>query len=568
MYVRNYLVLLIAGCSVCGLVVFSILGLFFRQETVSASKVSDGALALRDLSGFESGFSQWMVLSDLVIGSDESYLNRGAIKLSDELVATVERLKSGLQDNAIADVVNIERFVMRQRDRLELAASLTSRSRESRLAQLLQEMDNDSPKCIASMESLRANMMAVQQKHSSDYQTLVKYRFTKIAVLLTGFLLVVGLLWLWISQILSKPLSWLTQESQQAKHEGRHISVTSSGPIEIQQLNRSLSDLEVSLREQIEALHRSRSEREQLHHELVDASRKAGMAEVASEVLHNVGNVLNSINVSAASINRQLNESVLSRLGRVNDLIHQRKNELGHFLTHDERGKQLPAAIDLLTRRLQSEHESHREELKLLQHSIEHIRQVIRNQQAFARGSNVIEHVCVQKIVEEAIRINRPAIDSEGIGISLEREGNTQIQSDRHKIQQILINLISNAIHATVANSNNRKPTVKIAIRTQHGSLRIDVIDNGIGIDPDKLTEIFTHGFTTKENGHGFGLHSSAIAAKVLGGSLVVQSNGKGTGALFSLTLPTKPDNANKPLTDRLPVADSTEQDGRQFNLA
>jgi signal transduction histidine kinase len=68
--------------------------------------------------------------------------------------------------------------------------------------------------------------------------------------------------------------------------------------------------------------------------------------------------------------------------------------------------------------------------------------------------------------------------------------------------------------------------------------VRISVTDNGVGIRPEHLTHIFEHGFTTRKDGHGFGLHSGAIAAKEMGGSLAVYSAGPDQGATFTLSLP------------------------------
>jgi signal transduction histidine kinase len=69
----------------------------------------------------------------------------------------------------------------------------------------------------------------------------------------------------------------------------------------------------------------------------------------------------------------------------------------------------------------------------------------------------------------------------------------------------------------------------------------IRVEDNGIGIPPENLTRIFSHGFTTRPDGHGFGLHIGAINAREMGGSLSVASEGTGRGATFTLILPMSP---------------------------
>jgi two-component system, LuxR family, sensor kinase FixL len=68
--------------------------------------------------------------------------------------------------------------------------------------------------------------------------------------------------------------------------------------------------------------------------------------------------------------------------------------------------------------------------------------------------------------------------------------------------------------------------------------LRITVADNGVGVAPESFSRLFTQGFTTKKEGHGFGLHSSALAAEEMGGTLTCVSEGPGRGAAFTLELP------------------------------
>jgi signal transduction histidine kinase len=109
---------------------------------------------------------------------------------------------------------------------------------------------------------------------------------------------------------------------------------------------------------------------------------------------------------------------------------------------------------------------------------------------------------------------------------------------DRHKVLQILINVFQNAKYACDEGSQPDKIVV-VRIKRRDGiCVVIEIADNGIGISPENLTRIFSHGFTTRKDGHGFGLHSAALAAKELGGSLTAQSDGIGKGATFILELP------------------------------
>src|SRR5206468_3937091 len=108
---------------------------------------------------------------------------------------------------------------------------------------------------------------------------------------------------------------------------------------------------------------------------------------------------------------------------------------------------------------------------------------------------------------------------------------------DKQKVLQILVNLIRNAKHACDETGRPDK-RLTLGIANGNGRIKISVRDNGVGIPPENLTRIFNHGFTTRKDGHGFGLHSSALAAKEMGGSLSVHSEGQGRGATFILELP------------------------------
>jgi signal transduction histidine kinase len=108
-------------------------------------------------------------------------------------------------------------------------------------------------------------------------------------------------------------------------------------------------------------------------------------------------------------------------------------------------------------------------------------------------------------------------------------------------VLQILLNLTANAKHACV-DAGREDGRVKVRVTNGDDRVRIAVCDNGVGISPENLKKVFKHGFTTrKKTGHGFGLHSGALIARELGGTLSAQSDGPGQGAVFTLELPLKP---------------------------
>jgi signal transduction histidine kinase len=277
---------------------------------------------------------------------------------------------------------------------------------------------------------------------------------------------------------------------------------------------------------------------------LMDASRQAGMAEVATNVLHNVGNVLNSVNVSASLAIERLKTSKGARLGEVAAMLEQNKADLARFFSEDARGKKLPQYLAVLADHMQAERDLLLKELAELRANLDHIKDAVTMQQAYARRCGVMETVPVAELVDDALRMNTGALTRHHVALKKDYQDSPDITVDKHKVLQILVNLIRNAKYAC-DESGHADKQVTVRIESVPEGARISVIDNGVGIDPEVMGRLFGHGFTTRKSGHGFGLHSAALAASELGGSLKAVSQGLGHGATFLLTLPSQaPDRA------------------------
>jgi signal transduction histidine kinase len=275
---------------------------------------------------------------------------------------------------------------------------------------------------------------------------------------------------------------------------------------------------------------------------LVELSRQAGMAEVASNVLHNVGNVLNSVNVSVSLLCDQVRGSKLANLSRVAALLREHANDLGGFITLDPKGRQIPKYVEGLAVYLMQKQGSFLQELNSLRKNVDHIKEIVAMQQSYAKVAGVTESVNPIELVEDALRMNAGAIESHGVRVI--RDFNptslSEILVDKHKLLQILVNLIRNGMHAC---NDSRCPDKRLTVRISSDDQRVEITieDNGVGIPSENLARIFNHGFTTRKNGHGFGLHSGALAAREMGGTLVAHSDGVGHGATFTLQLPRTP---------------------------
>ena len=289
-------------------------------------------------------------------------------------------------------------------------------------------------------------------------------------------------------------------------------------------------------------LKRAEAKAELAHQQLLETSRLAGMAEMATSVLHNVGNVLNNVNVSTTLVLDLVKKSRLNNLGRLAALIHEQRDQLAAFFTTDPRGRQLPAYLSQLVEHLAAEQAQLTTEIELTRSNIEHIRDIVTMQQSYAKVSGVVEQVKVVDLVEDALRMNGGALARHGVETVRDYPGEAvECHTERHKVLQILVNLIRNAKYACDESGRSDK-RLRMGVRASAGRIQIIVQDNGVGIPAENLTRIFSHGFTTRQQGHGFGLHSGALAAKELGGSLTVFSDGPGTGARFVLDLPQQPD--------------------------
>ena len=278
-------------------------------------------------------------------------------------------------------------------------------------------------------------------------------------------------------------------------------------------------------------------ELERVHKQLLDSSRLTGMAEVATNVLHNVGNVLNSVNVCVSRVGERLRQPKAAGLGKVAGLLKEHAGDLASFIATDERGRRLPAYLAQLAERLDADQRVALEELGALHSHIEHIKETVMMQQSYAKLCGVTEIVSVASLVEDCLRMNTGALARHGVAVRREIADVPPVAVDKHKVLQIMVNLVRNAKYAC---DESGRPDRLVIVRVEDtGSMvRLSVIDNGVGIAPDDMRRLFSHGFTTRQSGHGFGLHSAALAARELGGTLTAHSEGLGHGATFVLELP------------------------------
>ncbi len=355
--------------------------------------------------------------------------------------------------------------------------------------------------------------------------------------------------WRWLEHSL-----WVTFEyvllATLCRSGVRQISEICSQQAELRITNQNIESLVRKRTDELEVLNsnliheiqvRREAERKakELTRELMRTSRQAGMAEVATGVLHNVGNVLNSVSVAISTLQERLRTSRLPGLAKCAELLSGQREEVVQFIT-SERGLKLPPYLLQLSQQLGDERQAVSDEMRVLRKHVDHITEIVAMQQTYARTGGSIDSIDLRELIDDALKINDAGLLRHGVELRQDIDQLPCIESDKHKLLQILVNLIGNAKHAVSQPQQDvGERIIEITARTSgDAAVVIEVSDNGVGIAEENLDKIFSHGFTTKAEGHGYGLHSSALAARELGGSLSVFSPGEGRGATFCLEIP------------------------------
>ncbi|QEG21113.1 ATP-binding protein [Mariniblastus fucicola] len=295
-----------------------------------------------------------------------------------------------------------------------------------------------------------------------------------------------------------------------------------------------------SLRQSNEKLKREIEERELISQRMVELSHQAGKAEIATGILHNIGNVLNSINVSAGLAEETLRTSRVGSLKNAANLLNHQEN-LGEFFTNDKRGRAFPKFLGELSEVLHAERAKMKSELSMLSSHLEHVKVVVSMQQAYAGLSGLQECVSIPELLSDAELLISSSLTRHQVEVIREFEPMPEVMLEKQKLLQVIVNLLKNAKDSmTLGRAHGRKLIIRVSLAADN-MLQIQFTDNGEGIAAENLTNIFSHGFTTKNDGHGFGLHSCANAMKEMDGEIFARSSGSGTGATFTLRLPCIP---------------------------
>jgi len=272
-----------------------------------------------------------------------------------------------------------------------------------------------------------------------------------------------------------------------------------------------------------------------LQERLRERFHQAGMAELATGVLHNVGNVLNSLGAANTTAQRELKRLRLDRLQQATTLLRTNREILPAFLNDDVHGRHLPDYLPALSTHILQSSLAIQSELETMEKLLQHLRDIVGAQQEIARVGGRYESIRLDALVETALLVHSSALTQ--IEVIRDFRELPLIMTDRQKLLQIVVNLISNAVDA-IRESATPDARIVVKLARDGDQARLTIEDSGIGMSEEVLSRIWEFGFTTKQNGHGFGLHNSANAAHEIGATLTAYSDGVGHGSRFVLRLP------------------------------
>jgi signal transduction histidine kinase len=271
---------------------------------------------------------------------------------------------------------------------------------------------------------------------------------------------------------------------------------------------------------------------------VLESAHRAGMAEIASDVLHNVGNAVNSANCAVECLDERLQTSKVANLGRAAHLLREQAPRAAEFFGQDPRGKKLVDYLVDLSDTLEQERRENQADATRLRDTVRHIRDAIAAQQEHAERADFRQEVALSALVDDALQLHREELKSARIRVEREVPALPELQLNRSKTLQILANLVRNAIQAMHGQPRDARRLTIAAQLLEDGSLEVEVRDTGVGFTPEVQASLFMYGFTTKPDGHGLGLHYCANAIKDAGGHISAHSPGPGLGATFRIRIP------------------------------
>jgi signal transduction histidine kinase len=291
----------------------------------------------------------------------------------------------------------------------------------------------------------------------------------------------------------------------------------------------------------VRAAYRMRRLQEQLR----EQARNAGAAGATHGILHNVGNILNGVGVAALRLDRPASPlAALERLGEIWTENCRDPESAQHFLTADERGRRYGQALLHIIAELRAQHDAEREDARAIADSAQHALATISRHLQPQSEASLHEITDVAALIRRAIKLSAASAGASPESRTAHVHTNIAelpaLYTDPHALLTVLINLLGNA-HQALARNPQGPRDIRVRAHQHDHHIIIEIQDTGIGIAPDDLPRLFHQGFTTRQDGHGLGLHMSRLSVQSLGGDIRAESPGIGQGATFTIVLPVGP---------------------------
>ncbi|MFA6288096.1 MAG: ATP-binding protein [Opitutaceae bacterium] len=506
-----------------------------------------GVLLLNHISQFKTKLSQSFQATARIIATNSS----AALAFNDKAAAK-EILESLVNDHSISSAVLYDKA----------GGLLVSYGEIPSMSPSAQRNDGfSSVRVEVSYKGEPYGQLLLLSRYPAELRSTIA---TWVFVYCTGILLAGALAFMLASRFhraVAVPLQLLANTAADVTaSQNYNVRMPVNGPREISELakvfNAMLEEIgrrdadlaakSVALSLQLKELRREVQEREaaeqrlrENNREMMRLSREAGMAEVATGVLHNIGNALNSINVSTELLFAQIQDQARGSSSALRDFFTAPPENAAAVFSSHPTGPGVKKFATSLSSLVAVQMEEASRELAALRTGVTHLKDIVSRQQSLAKNAPISEPFDLREAISDAILLNKISPKDVSLRIEQPPEGPVTAYADRGSVVQILINLITNAREAVEETQGTEKIILIGIARTPDGEhTSVSVTDNGCGIASDQLVSIFSYGFTTKKGGHGFGLHNAANIARLMGGSLLVQSDGPGKGTTFTLMLP------------------------------
>jgi signal transduction histidine kinase/DNA-binding LacI/PurR family transcriptional regulator len=268
---------------------------------------------------------------------------------------------------------------------------------------------------------------------------------------------------------------------------------------------------------------------ESSYQKLAEQAHREGMADISSEILHNTGNILNSVNASVHLMKDVIDNSAINDLIKANRMLEENLDDIEDFINHNPKGKKLFHFYIGLGSSFTELQNQLLHYINRLDNKVQSINEIIAAQQNYAGVIEIMEELDITSVVNDAIKLFSESLDNYRIQVVKEYRDVPKVMAQRMKLFPILINIISNAEEAMFDNPEKERKL----IFTIHGDSQgkyIRVTDNGCGIPADSLDKIFKNGSVIQNDHYGFGLYRCAKYMSEMGGKIWAESPGPGKG--------------------------------------